>query len=113
MLFVVNMELGMGKGKIAAQVGHAAVACYKRASKQCPRAVAAWEQTGCAKIAVKCPTADELEVLAVAAMERDIPFYLVMDAGRTQIAAGSRTVLGLGPAPVSVFEGLTSHLKLM
>jgi PTH2 family peptidyl-tRNA hydrolase len=107
------MELKMGKGKIAAQVGHAAVGCYKRASKQCPNAVSAWERTGCAKIAVKCPTQTEMEALCEKAMQLDIPLYLVEDAGRTQIAAGSRTVLGLGPAPVSVFEGLTSHLKLM
>lgn len=103
----------MGKGKVAAQCCHAALGCYKRASKQCPSGVSAWERTGCAKIAVKCPTQAELEEIAVLAMERDIPVYLVEDAGRTQIAAGSRTVLGLGPAPVSVFEGITSHLKLM
>ncbi|CAM9938502.1 unnamed protein product [Ectocarpus sp. 8 AP-2014] len=36
-----------------------------------------------------------------------------MDAGHTQIAAGSRTVLALGPAPVWAFEGISSHLKLM
>lgn len=36
-----------------------------------------------------------------------------MDAGHTQIAAGSRTVLALGPAPVYAFEGISSHLKLM
>lgn len=113
MVLVVNMDLKMGKGKIAAQVGHAAVGCYKRSSKQCPKGLAAWERTGCAKIAVKCPTQQEMEEICTKALERDIPLYLVEDAGRTQIAAGSRTVLGLGPAPVSVFEGLTSHLKLM
>ena len=69
--------------------------------------------TGCAKIALKCPTQDEIELIATKAIERDLPMYLVEDAGRTQIAAGSRTVLGLGPAPVSVFEGVSDHLKLM
>lgn len=113
MILVVNTELGMKKGKIMAQCCHAAVACYKRAAKQCPRGLSTWERTGCAKIAVKCPTQDEMELIAVQALERDIPLYLVEDAGRTQIAAGSRTVLGLGPAPAKVFEGLTDHLKLM
>lgn len=113
MVLCVNQELAMGKGKVAAQCCHAAVGCYKRASKQCPAALRAWEVTGCAKIALKCPTQDELELIAVKAMERDIPMYLVEDAGRTQIAAGSRTVLGLGPAPADVFDGVTSHLKLM
>ena len=113
MVLVVNTSLGMGKGKIAAQCCHAAVGCYKRATKQCPGGLRAWERTGCAKIAVKCPTEEEMYEIYQEAQAKDIPLYLVEDAGRTQIAAGSRTVVGLGPAPVSVFEGVTSHLKLM
>lgn len=112
MMLVVNTELNMGKGKIAAQCCHAAVGCYKRATKLCPAALSAWERTGCAKIALKCPTTEELEIIAAKALSKDIPFYLVEDAGRTQIAAGSRTVVSLfGPA--SIFEGVTDHLKLM
>ena len=103
----------INKGKIAAQCGHAAVGCYKRAQRQCPSALSAWERTGCAKIAVKCPNEDEMSRIFDKAVQMGIPLYLVEDAGRTQIAAGSRTVLGLGPAPVRVFEGVTSHLKLM
>eukprot|EP00527_Entomoneis_sp_CCMP2396_P006653 CAMPEP_0198145414 /NCGR_PEP_ID=MMETSP1443-20131203/23313_1 /TAXON_ID=186043 /ORGANISM="Entomoneis sp., Strain CCMP2396" /LENGTH=187 /DNA_ID=CAMNT_0043809057 /DNA_START=36 /DNA_END=599 /DNA_ORIENTATION=+ len=113
MVLCVNTSLSMGKGKIAAQCSHAAVACYKRASKSIPNAVRAWEYTGCAKIAVKCPTEDEMHLIAAKAMSMGIPVYLVEDAGRTQIAAGSQTVLGLGPAPVAVFEGVSNHLKLM
>jgi PTH2 family peptidyl-tRNA hydrolase len=113
MVLCVNQDLGMGKGKIAAQCCHAAVACYQIAKQQCPRALAAWERTGCAKIALKCPTQEMLEEIAVMALSKDIPVYLVEDAGRTQIAAGSRTVLGLGPAPVSAFQGVSDHLKLM
>jgi len=113
MVLVVNKELKMGKGKIAAQCCHAAVACFKRAMKTCPAAVSAWERTGCAKIAVQCDSQDEMETIMVQAHQMGIPCYLVEDAGRTQIAAGSRTVLGLGPAPVRVYDGLTTHLKLM
>ena len=109
MVFCVNTELSMGKGKIAAQVGHAAIGCYQRATTQCPAALRAWERTGCAKIALKC---QDLESVAAAAAARDMPLYLVVDAGRTQIAAGSRTVLGLF-GPTFVFEGVTDHLKLM
>ena len=112
MVLCVNTELSMGKGKVAAQVGHAAVGCYQAALQKCPHAVKAWERTGCAKIALKCPSTQELERVAAAAVARDIPMYLVVDAGRTQIAAGSRTVVGL-LGPTTVFEGVTDHLKLM
>lgn len=113
MVLAVNTgELTMGKGKIAAQCCHAAVGCYRRAKIQCPAAVRAWEYTGCAKIAVRCESANELERIATLASQKGMPVYLVEDAGRTQIAAGSRTVLGIF-GPVAVFEGVTDHLKLM
>ena len=113
MILVVNMELkGMGNGKKMAQCCHAAVGCYKRAMKVCPNAVKWWDRTGCAKIAVKCPTEAEMIDIWQKARSIGMPCYLVEDAGRTQIAAGSRTVLGLGPAPAHIYEGLTSHLKL-
>jgi len=39
--------------------------------------------------------------------------YVVEDAGRTQIAAGSKTVLAIGPAPVSSLDKFTRELKLL
>ena len=56
---------------------------------------------------------DELDALCDTIRAAGLPYYLVEDAGRTQIAPGSKTVLGIGPAPVHLFEALTSHLKLM
>lgn len=113
MILCVNKEIKMGNGKIAAQCCHAAVGCYKMAYKYCPNAVKAWEWTGCAKVAVKVPKEEEIMRIMSIAKDRGIPNYLVHDAGRTQIAAGSKTVLGLGPAPVYMFDGVTDHLKLM
>jgi PTH2 family peptidyl-tRNA hydrolase len=113
MVLCVNQGLGMGKGKIAAQCCHAAVACVQKSRKLCPNGVAAWERTGCAKIAVKCPSEEEMRIIYDKAIEKELPVYLVEDAGRTQIAAGSRTVLGIGPCPTKVFDDVTSHLKLL
>jgi len=113
LVLVVNQELKMGKGKIAAQCCHAAVGCYKRGRKIRPSGLKWWERTGCAKVACKCPTEKEMDEIQKKAHAKGIPYYFVCDAGRTQIAAGSRTVLGLGPAPVAAFEGISDHLKLM
>ena len=38
--------------------------------------------------------------------------YMVTDAGHTQIAAGSETVLAIGPAPESTLKTITRHLLL-
>lgn len=111
MILAVNTDLSMGKGKIAAQCGHAAVGCYRLASRKVPQSVAAWNYTGCAKIAVKC-TEVQYESLMAKCRDKGIPYYLVEDAGRTQIAAGSKTVLAIF-APVSVLTEVTDHLKLL
>jgi peptidyl-tRNA hydrolase, PTH2 family len=111
MILAVNTDLAMGKGKIAAQCGHAAVGCYRVAHRRIPHAVQAWNMTGCAKIAVKCPER-EYDTIMELCTKRGIPYYLVEDAGRTQIAAGSKTVLAL-LAPVSVLSTVTDHLKLL
>lgn len=42
----------MGKGKVAAQCSHAAVAAYKAARKH-PKILKAWEESGQAKITLK------------------------------------------------------------
>jgi PTH2 family peptidyl-tRNA hydrolase len=58
----------------------------------------------------KCNLQEDLAEKATAA---GLPNYIVCDAGRTQIAAGSQTVLAVGPAPKSVVDQITGHLKLL
>lgn len=53
------------------------------------------------------------EALAEKAERLHIPNYIVVDAGRTQIAAGSETVLALGPGNVSEINQVTGSLKLL
>ena len=51
--------------------------------------------------------------LAAAASNSGLMSYLVVDAGRTQIAPNSKTVLAIGPAPKSQLDEITGHLKLL
>ena len=51
-------------------------------------------------------------MLQAAAMSLFLTAKIVHDAGRTQIAAGSATVLGIGPGPKSVIDQVTGSLKL-
>ena len=53
MVLVVNTELGMRKGKVAAQCGHAAVACFKADLVEEPQLVAVWERSGQTKVVVR------------------------------------------------------------
>ncbi|KAJ4306856.1 hypothetical protein N0V88_000227 [Collariella sp. IMI 366227] len=121
LVLVVRTDLGMTKGKIAAQASHATLACYKsllRAAQAAPQSTEAkllrqWERNGQAKIAVQVKSEDELLELMGKARSLGVTAEVIADAGRTQIASGSRTVLGVGPAPKSVVDMITGGLKLL
>uniref|UniRef100_A0A0A9W352 peptidyl-tRNA hydrolase n=1 Tax=Lygus hesperus TaxID=30085 RepID=A0A0A9W352_LYGHE len=115
MVIAVRTDLGMGKGKIAAQCSHAAVGCFKQASRKYPEFLDAWEYAGQPKIVVKLDNVGEegLEELASAAKVRGLPSKVIHDAGRTQIASGSATVIGVGPGPANLVNEVTGHLKLL
>lgn len=113
MLLIVNNELKMGKGKIAAQCGHATLGAYRIARKYCKTGLERWCRHGTAKVVVRVDQESEMYDIYEKAKLIGLVGYIVMDAGRTQIAAGSRTVLALGPAPVSMIDQITSHLKLL
>ena len=42
-----------------------------------------------------------------------IPVHIVVDAGRTQIAPDSKTVIALGPADADLIDSVSGHLKLL
>ena len=165
-VLVVNTDLGMSKGKIAAQSAHAAVGVLlDEPGALADPDVTAWQRIGQAKVALKvrdfkipanfrhsggselflsyfcCPhgapvsTLDrafkkmrfradwsniyvmslrqasqaEMEQVAKLARQAGIRTYTVTDAGRTQIAAGSRTVCAIGPAGVTAIDTITGR----
>jgi len=114
LVLVVRTDLGMTKGKIAAQAGHATLACYKYLLNHAPSAplLKRWERSGQAKIAVQVKSEDEILVLQAQAMSLGLCARIVQDAGRTQIAAGSTTVLGI-LGPKQVVNEVTGKLKLL
>lgn len=118
MTLVVRQDLKMGKGKAAAQCLHATLALYKKITNPGspaynPDMVNRWEwQNGQAKITLQVPDAETMDLLFAQAISLGINAYIVHDAGRTQIASGSATVLGLGPAPKAVMDQITGELKL-
>lgn len=118
MALVVRQDLGMTKGKIAAQCCHAALACYRLIAgdptkeSYNPSLVQRWLHGGQAKITLKCPDEPSMDEMFAHAVHLGVNAYVVHDAGRTQIASGSSTVLGLGPAPKPVLDKITGNLKL-
>ncbi|NWR33194.1 PTH2 hydrolase, partial [Tachuris rubrigastra] len=112
MVLIVRNDLKMGKGKVAAQCSHAAVSAYKQVERRNPELLKQWEYCGQPKIVLKAPDEETLAQLLAEAKRLGLTVSLIQDAGRTQIAPGSRTVLGIGPGPADVIDKVSGHLKL-
>lgn len=109
-VIVVNNALKLPKGKLAAQVAHAAVAAFLETGEDDQQA---WLEEGMPKVVVAAPGVDDLLQLERQARERGIPASLIEDAGRTVVPEGTITCLGLGPAADEVLDEITGELKLL
>lgn len=105
---VVRTDLKMGKGKIAVQVSHASVAAADKSKYK-----KAWMGQGMKKAVLKCSGEKELFEIMHFAKDYCLPTILIEDAGHTQVVSGTRTCVGIGPAPVADIDKITGHLKLL
>jgi PTH2 family peptidyl-tRNA hydrolase len=113
LMLVVREDLGMSVGKTAAQCAHAAVGIVQKLRGKQNGLLAAWEACGQPKICVKCGGIEEMLALVRAAEAASLPVYVVQDAGRTEVAAGTSTVLAIGPGAVEAVNAVTGELKLL
>jgi PTH2 family peptidyl-tRNA hydrolase len=118
MILVVRTDVGMSTGKMCAQCGHASVNLVLAIQGDGRNGTGAWLQRwlgeGCAKIALQTDGGEsELRRLRTLAQNAGLPTSIVQDAGRTQVEAGTATVLGIGPAPASLIDSITGTLKLL
>jgi peptidyl-tRNA hydrolase, PTH2 family len=116
MVLVVRTDLGMTKGKMCAQVAHAAVSAVSKAAagtKAQQESLRQWERSGSAKVVVRGGSEEELRGLLGAARGAGLVAALVRDAGHTQVEAGTVTVLAVGPGPDADVDGVTGQLKLL
>lgn len=113
MVIAVRRDLDLGKGKIAAQAAHAAVSCALKAEKYEKRLFKEWLREGQRKIVIRVDNEAALMELKRKIEPLGIVNELVNDAGRTQIAPGTATCLGMGPVEEDVIEPITGEYALL
>ena len=111
LVLVVRTDLGMGRGKLAAQVAHAAVSAAL-AGAGTP-AHDAWLAEGQPKVVLRADDEEHLALLVGSARAAGLPVEVVRDAGRTQVAAGTVTCAAVGPAPDDAVDAVTGELRLL
>lgn len=103
----------MGKGKLAAQVGHASVKAALDAKAADAKTFEAWKREGQAKVVVKVDSIDELDEIERSARDAGLRVNRVTDAGRTQLEPGTTTCLAVGPNEPGKLDTVTGHLSLL
>ena len=99
MVCLVRRDLGMGVGKVAAQVAHAALGAVKATGERDGGwdKLRGWEAGGEAVIVLEVTDHAQLEGLLAEAAVAGLTTHCVADAGRTEVAPGTHTVGAIGP----------------
>jgi PTH2 family peptidyl-tRNA hydrolase len=113
LVVLVRDDLKMTKGKIAAQVGHAAVNCALSIKKKEPDVFEKWTTNGQPIIVLKVASERELFEFKAIADTQKINNSACRDAGRTQVEPGTCTCLGIGPASCAALDKITGELKML
>ncbi|MGZ0748204.1 peptidyl-tRNA hydrolase Pth2 [Haloparvum sp. AD34] len=106
---VARKDLGMGEGKLAAQVAHASLSAYEDAGSRTRKQ---WKGSGQKKIVLRGDSESQLFELADKAEREGIPHAIVRDAGHTQLEPGTVTALAVGPASEEIVDRITGDLSL-
>jgi PTH2 family peptidyl-tRNA hydrolase len=107
-VILIRTDLKMSKGKIAAQAAHASVEAVLTSNK---KLIKAWRDMGMKKIALKVNSETELIKYYELALKNNLNASLIKDAGRTEIPAGSKTCVAIGPDAEAKINKITGELK--
>ena len=106
---VARADLGMGPGKLAAQVAHASLSAYEDADDRTRRA---WKGEGQKKVVLRVDGERALFDLADAAERAGLAHAVVRDAGHTELDPGTVTALAVGPGEDEQVDRITGDLSL-
>lgn len=122
-VIVVRRDLNMRKGKLAAQVAHAAMK-FLLDNNEAGRVdklevnlnnwESVWIREKFTKIVVGCDSQQELENLVMKAQLHGVSVSPIIDDGKTEFnGEKTLTCAAFGPASTEEIDPITGHLKLL
>lgn len=131
-VIVIRKDLNMRKGKIAAQVAHAAMKVFFDKmqiiesadvfTSRCPMAIIShltpsmihWMQGAFTKVVVSVNSEEEIYELARRATDLNIPHAVIIDNGLTEFRGNkTTTAIAIGPEKSDKIDQLTAGLPLI
>lgn len=113
LVIVMRNDLKLSKGKMAAQAAHAAVNCAFASKKKDPKTFDKWYSEGQRKVVVKVNDEKELFEIKAMADAQGVINSVITDAGRTEIAPGTVTCIGIGPGKEADIDKVTGDLTML
>ena len=102
----------MSPGKAIAQGAHVAVLSAVDVLRTRPELYFNWTSEGHAKIALRVESVEELDAIYRSAREAGLVSAIVADFGLTELVAGTKTAVAIGPDLVEKVDSITKDLKL-
>src|SRR3989338_9458686 len=109
-VILILQDLKLPKGKLAAQVAHASVDAVLKSNK---KMVEEWRKEGMMKVVLKVKDEKELLKYLQWANNGNLVTALITDAGRTVVAPGTKTCVGIGPDTEEKIDKVTGKLVLL
>ncbi|MCS7121756.1 MAG: peptidyl-tRNA hydrolase Pth2 [Archaeoglobaceae archaeon] len=109
-VIIVREDLKLSRGKLAVQVGHAAIIGFLKAKNDVRDR---WLREGQKKIILKVKNLEELLSIKSKAESLDLPTDVVIDAGLTEVLPGTITAVVIGPEEAKKIDKVTGSLPLL
>jgi len=112
-IILIRTNLKMGTGKKCAQSCHASISSADLVRIKDKEVWKKWKNTGQKKVILRVSGIEELNKVVLKLEKNKIHHFLIRDAGLTQLAPGTTTALGIGPAVSESLDKITGDLKLL
>ena len=112
-VIVVRADLGMSPGKLAAQVAHASVGAFIKTEGTNAEFGRLWVKQGQKKVVLSAADLAALENVEKQLRKSGLAHVRISDAGRTELAPGTTTCIGIGPHVEEEIDKITGSLPLL
>ncbi len=109
-IIVVRKDLKMSKGKMAAQVAHAAIETFRSST---PSKRLRWLRGGQKKVVVYARNLEEFKSILSKCKKMKINHAVIYDAGLTEVPPHTPTCIGIGPDEEERINKITGNLPLV
>lgn len=110
--FIKLNDRDQSKNILVIQCSHAMVHCYEMGLKKMSLEIKNWELNDKCVDVFKVEDEETMLKYQMLAAENGFNTFIVVDAGRTQVAPHSKTVLAIGPAKCSELNDITNDLEI-